>query len=197
MKKFYMSFAVVAFTMLMAIPAQAQINWGLRAGANIVNMKMSSDILGSKNNAGFYVGPTVKFTVPIVGLSFDASALYDQRTAKVTANVNGVDEESEVKQQTIQIPINIRYGWGLSSAANLFLFAGPQFGFNVSKKYSDWTWKSSQFSVNVGIGATVMSHLELKANYNFVVGKSAVASSNNFEGNSRFNTWQIGLGYYF
>lgn len=195
MKKFYMSFAVVAFTMLMAIPAQAQINWGLRAGANIVNMKMSSDILGSKNNAGFYVGPTVKFTVPIVGLSFDASAVYDQRTAKIVDDTKGVTEER--KQQTIQIPINIRYGWGLSSMANVFLFAGPQFGFNVSKKYSDWTWKSSQFSVNVGIGATVLSHLELKANYNFVVGKSAVASSNNFEGNSRFNTWQIGLGYYF
>ena len=195
MKKFYMSFAVVAFTMLMAIPAQAQINWGLRAGANIVNMKMSSDILGSKNNAGFYVGPTVKFTVPIVGLSFDASAVYDQRTAKIVDDTKGVTEER--KQQTIQIPINIRYGWGLSSMANVFLFAGPQFGFNLSKKYSDWTWKSSQFSVNVGIGATVLSHLELKANYNFVVGKSAVASSNNFEGNSRFNTWQIGLGYYF
>lgn len=195
MKKFYMSFAVVAFTMLMAIPAQAQIDWGLRAGANIVNMKMSSDILGSKNNAGFYVGPTVKFTVPIVGLSFDASAVYDQRTAKIVDDTKGVTEER--KQQTIQIPINIRYGWGLSSMANVFLFAGPQFGFNLSKKYSDWTWKSSQFSVNVGIGATVLSHLELKANYNFVVGKSAVASSNNFEGNSRFNTWQIGLGYYF
>lgn len=195
MKKFYMSFAVVAFTMLMAIPAQAQINWGLRAGANIVNMKMSSDILGSKNNAGFYVGPTVKFTVPIVGLSFDASAVYDQRTAKIVDDTKGVTEER--KQQTIQIPINIRYGWGLSSMANVFLFAGPQFGFNLSKHYSDWTWKSSQFSVNVGIGATVLSHLELKANYNFVVGKSAVASSNNFEGNSRFNTWQIGLGYYF
>ena len=194
MKKFYMSFAVVAFTMLMAIPAQAQINWGLRAGANIVNMKMSSDILGSKNNAGFYVGPTVKFTVPIVGLSFDASAVYDQRTAKIVDDTKGVTEER--KQQTIQIPINIRYGWGLSSMANVFLFAGPQFGFNVSKKYSDWTWKSSQFSVNVGIGATVLSHLELKANYNFVIGKSAVAVDG-LAGNSRFNTWQVGLGYYF
>ena len=195
MKKFYMSLAIAAFTMLMATPAQAQFNWGLRAGANIVNMKMSSDVLGSKNNAGFYVGPTVKFTVPIVGLSFDASALYDQRTAKIVDDAKGITEER--KQQTIQIPINLRYGWGLSSMANVFLFAGPQFGFNLSKKYSDWTWKSSQFSVNVGIGATVLSHLELKANYNFVVGKSAVASSNNFEGNSRFNTWQIGLGYYF
>jgi opacity protein-like surface antigen len=196
MKKLYTTLAM-AVAMLVAIPSQAQTSWGVRAGANLVNMKMSGDVLGSKNKAGFYVGPTVKFTVPLVGLSFDASALYDQRTAKVTANVNGIEGEQQVKQQTIQIPINLRYGWGLSSMANIFLFAGPQFGFNVSKHYSDWTWKSSQFSVNVGIGATVMSHLELKANYNFVVGKSAVASSNNFEGNSRFNTWQIGLGYYF
>ena len=194
MKKFYMSLAIAAFTMLMATPAQAQFNWGLRAGANIVNMKMSSDVLGSKNNAGFYVGPTVKFTVPIVGLSFDASALYDQRTAKIVDDAKGITEER--KQQTIQIPINLRYGWGLSSMANVFLFAGPQFGFNLSKKYSDWTWKSSQFSVNDGIGATVLSHLELKANYNFVVGKSAVAIDN-LSGDSRFNTWQIGLGYYF
>ena len=194
MKKFHMSLVIAAFTMLMAIPTQAQVNWGLRAGANIVNMKMSSDVFSSKNNAGFYVGPTVKFTVPIVGLSFDASALYDQRTAKVVDNADGDTEER--KQQTIQIPINIRYGWGLSSMANVFLFAGPQFGFNVSKHYSDWTWKSSQFSVNVGVGATVLSHLELKANYNFVVGKSAVAYDN-FLGNSRFNSWQVGLGYYF
>lgn len=194
MKKLYISLAVVAFSMLMAIPAQAQFNWGLRAGANIVNMKMSSDILGSKNNAGFFVGPTVKFTVPIVGLSFDASALYDQRTAKVVDDANSITEER--KQQTIQIPINIRYGWGLGDMANVFLFAGPQFGFNVSKHYSDWTWKSSQFSVNVGIGATVLSHLELKANYNFVVGKSAVAVDG-WAGNSRYNAWQVGLGYYF
>ena len=189
-----MSLAIIALSMLMAIPSQAQVSWGLRGGANIVNMKMSSDVLGSKNNAGFYVGPTIKFVVPIVGLSFDASALYDQRTAKVVNNANGVTEER--KQQTIQIPLNIRYGWGLGDMANVFLFAGPQFGFNISKHYADWTWKSSQFSVNVGIGATVMRHLELKANYNFIVGKSAVACDN-FQGNSRFNSWQVGLGYYF
>ena len=156
-------------------------------------MKMSSDVLGSKNNAGFYAGPTVKFTVPIIGLSFDASALYDQRTAKVTEG----DVENEYKQQTIQIPINIRYGWGLSSLANVFLFAGPQFGFNVSKKYEDLSWKSSQFSVNVGIGATVLNHLEVKANYNVVCGKSASAVIDGFSGNSRYNAWQLGLAYYF
>ena len=192
MKKLYTTLAI-AVAMLAAIPSQAQVSWGVRAGANLVNMKMSSDVLGSKNNAGFYAGPTVKFTVPIIGLSFDASALYDQRTAKVTEG----DVENEYKQQTIQIPINIRYGWGLSSLANVFLFAGPQFGFNVSKKYEDLSWKSSQFSVNVGIGATVLNHVEVKANYNVVCGKSASAVIDGFSGNSRYNAWQLGLAYYF
>ena len=196
MKKFYTTI-VIAIAMLVAIPSQAQVSWGVRAGANLVNMKMSGDVLGSKNNAGFYAGPTVKFTVPIVGLSFDASALYDQRNAKVTTTVNGVEQEAKVKQQTIQIPINIRYGWGLSSMANVFLFAGPQFGFNVSEKYENWSWKSSQFSVNVGIGATVLSHLEVKANYNIVCGKSANTTLEELKGNSRYNAWQLGLAYYF
>jgi opacity protein-like surface antigen len=196
MKKLYTTLAI-AVAMLVAIPSQAQISWGVRAGANLVNMKMSSDVLGSKNNAGFYAGPTVKFTVPIVGLSFDASALYDQRNAKVTTTVNGVEQEAKVKQQTIQIPINIRYGWGLSSMANVFLFAGPQFGFNVSEKYENWSWKSSQFSVNVGIGATVLNHLEVKANYNVVCGKSANTTLEELKGNSRYNAWQLGLAYYF
>lgn len=196
MKKFYTTI-VIAIAMLVAIPSQAQVSWGVRAGANLVNMKMSGDVLGSKNNAGFYAGPTVKFTVPIVGLSFDASALYDQRNAKVTTTVNGVEQEAKVKQQTIQIPINIRYGWGLSSMANVFLFAGPQFGFNVSEKYENWSWKSSQFSVNVGLGATVLSHLEIKANYNIVCGKSANTTLEELKGNSRYNAWQLGLAYYF
>lgn len=196
MKKFYTTI-VIAIAMLVAIPSQAQVSWGVRAGANLVNMKMSGDVLGSKNNAGFYAGPTVKFTVPIVGLSFDASALYDQRNAKVTTTVNGVEQEAKVKQQTIQIPINIRYGWGLSSMANVFLFAGPQFGFNVSEKYENWSWKSSQFSVNVGIGATVLSHLEVKANYNIVCGKSANTTLEELKGKSRYNAWQLGLAYYF
>ena len=192
MKKLYTILAITV-AILVAMPSQAQVSWGVRAGANLVNMKMSSDVLGSKNNAGFYAGPTVKFTVPLVGLSFDASALYDQRTAKVTEG----DVENEYKQQTIQIPINIRYGWGLSSMANVFLFAGPQFGFNVSKKYEDWSWKSSQFSVNIGIGATVLNHVEVKANYNVVCGKSASVVDETLSGNSRYNAWQLGLAYYF
>lgn len=63
----------------------------------------------------------VKLTVPVVGLSFDAAALYDQKEAKVTVD----DNSTTMKQQSINIPVNVRYGFGLSSLAQLFLFAVP------------------------------------------------------------------------
>ena len=196
MKKLFTTLAI-AVAMLAAIPSQAQVSWGVRAGANLVNMKMSSDVLGSKNNAGFYAGPTVKFTVPIIGLSFDASALYDQRTAKVTEG----DVENEYKQQTIQIPINIRYGWGLSSLANVFLFAGPQFGFNIGNTNlyeATTTFKKEHMCVswNIGGGVTLGGHLELGVLYNF-----GISDYYKLEGNSDYNfkgnTFQVQAAYLF
>ena len=163
MKKTF-SILVIAAALLVTLPASAQIKFGIRGGANLVNMKFNNGTFDKDNRAGFYVGPTVKFTVPIVGLSLDASALYDEKTAEV----NG----ERLKSQSIDIPINVRYGVGLGSVANLFLFAGPQFGFNVASDKSfynsakEWTWKSSNVSVNVGVGCTVLKHVEVKANYN-------------------------------
>lgn len=98
------SLLVMAVALLITLPANAQFQFGIRGGANLVNMKFSNDIADKSNRAGFYVGPTVKFTVPIVGLSLDASALYDEKTAKV--------DDQTMKAQSIDIPINVRYGWG-------------------------------------------------------------------------------------
>ena len=102
----------------------------------------------------------MKFTLPIIGLAVDASALYDQRQGKAK------ESDQTIKAQSIQIPINVRYGVGLGDLAEIFLFAGPQFGFNVGSDKtlyeqanvakSTWTLKSSNFSLNVGIGATAL-----------------------------------------
>ena len=193
MKKTF-SILVIAAALLVTLPASAQIKFGIRGGANLVNMKFNNGTFDKDNRAGFYVGPTVKFTVPIVGLSLDASALYDEKTAEV----NG----ERLKSQSIDIPINVRYGIGLSSVANIFLFAGPQFGFNVAsdKKFYDsakeWTWKSSNVSVNVGVGCTVLKHVEVKANYNIACTKSGELNDDSGI-SAKYNSWQLGLAYYF
>ena len=213
MKKILSTIAVVAMMLTVTMPAEAQIKFGVRAGANLVNMKISDGIdnLKGNNRAGFYVGPTVKFTLPIVGLGVDASALYDQRTSEVSyTDESGKSGSESLTARAITIPINVRYGVGLGSLAEVFAFAGPQFGFNISgdksifKETEDWTWKSSNFSVNVGIGATILSKVEVKANYNIACGKTGEATVKNAATaaatspfKSKYNSWQLGVAYYF
>lgn len=197
--------------------AQAQVKFGIKGGLNVTSMSLDKDkLLDTENQAGFFIGPTVKFTLPIVGLGIDASALYDQREAKIKGDINGnkVETSSKLKTQAINVPINVRYGVGLGSVANVFLFAGPQFGFNVGDKNqsllkdaAEWKLKSSNFSVNVGLGFTVLSHLQVSANYNIACGKTGDVTVSDAAGatlqeligknGGKANAWQVGVAYYF
>lgn len=207
MKKI-LSFVFMVAAMMYATSANAQIKFGLKGGLNVTNMSFSEDVFDASNKTGFFVGPMVKLTLPIVGLSFDAAALYDQKEASVKASAvsaTGTDlTKKNIKQQSINIPVNVRYGFGLSSLANVFLFAGPQWGFNVGDKDFKWadtasySLKKSNFSVNVGAGVTLLSHLQVSANYNIACGKSADVNLNGVvKDKSNNNSWQIALGYWF
>ena len=191
----------VLFTALMtAVPAKAEVKFGVKGGLNLTSMSLDANAISKSNQAGFFIGPTVKFTLPIVGLGFDASALYDQRKAEV--------DDTSIKQQSIQIPINLRYGIGLGSTASIYFFAGPQFGFNVGDKdiktdVGNWTFKSSNISANVGLGLMLLGHLQVSANYNFGLGKTGEfdeylpGAVNAIKENGKLNAWQIGVAYFF
>mgnify|MGYP000231308948 FL=1 len=204
MKKIFTTLLVAA-ALMMGITAKAQVKFGVKGGVNVTSMSFNNSVFDASNRTGFFIGPTVKIQLPLVGLGIDASALYDQREAKVKV-ADSYTTDKTLRCQAINVPINLRYGWGLSSLANVFLFAGPQFGFNVGKKNQDltentsWSVKNSNFSVNVGAGFTVLSHLQISANYNIVCGKTSDATLQNVvnkEARSRANAWQIALAYYF
>ena len=212
MKKIFTSAAIALAMLFTANTAKAGVNFGVKGGLNVTSMSISSKLLDSNNRAGFFIGPTVKFTLPLVGLGIDASALYDQREAKLAIDANGEQYNAPTKQtlktQAINIPINVRYSIGLGSLANILFFAGPQFGFNVGNKNQDlgadceWKLRSSQFSVNVGAGFTVLKHLQLTANYNIACGKTGDVTLGKtleapFKKSGRTNAWQIALAYYF
>ena len=208
MKRF---FSLVVLLATMTVAVQAQVKFGLKGGLNLTSMKFDKSVADKSNQASFFVGPTVKFTLPVVGLGIDASALYDQRSVEVEGN--------KIKQQSIQIPVNLRYGIGLGSTASIFIFAGPQFGFNIGDKtdvieignqaVSDWTLRSSNLSGNIGLGFMVLNHFQISANYNIAFGKTgefnAVSEVINQAGQAlnlkdnegKMNSWQIALAYYF
>ena len=201
MKKFML---LLVAAVAMAMPSQAQVKFGLKGGLNLTSISASGTLSDNlKNKEGFHIGPTVKIGLPVVGLAIDVSALYDQRSGKVEI----ANAESTIKSQSLQIPINVRYGVGLGSVANLFAFAGPQFGFNLGDKNqkilseaANWTLKSSNLSANVGIGATLLGHLQVTANYNFALGKTGEveflnAAKSAWDGKT--NSWQVSAAYFF
>lgn len=207
MKKLFTLIVLVAATYF-AVPANAQLKFGIKGGLNITEMSLSNDVFETSNRTGFFIGPTIKFTLPIVGLGIDASALYDQREGEV--NVEADDNtlvSTRLKQKSINIPINLRYDIGLGSLAAVYLAAGPQFGFNVGDKnqslYKDvaeWRLNTSNFSVNVGAGVMLLGHLQVGANYNIVCGKTGeitVLDGAESVLRGRSNTWQISAAYYF
>lgn len=207
MKKLFTLIVLVAATYF-AVPANAQLKFGIKGGLNITDMSLSNDVFETSNRTGFFIGPTIKFTLPIVGLGIDASALYDQREGEV--NVEADDNtlvSTRLKQKSINIPINFRYDIGLGSLAAVYLAAGPQFGFNVGDKnqslYKDvaeWRLNTSNFSVNVGAGVMLLGHLQVGANYNIVCGKTGeitVLDGAESVLRGRSNTWQISAAYYF
>jgi len=208
MKKIF-TLAMFVFVTLFTANVSAQVKFGLKGGLNVTSMSFSQDVVDADNRAGFFIGPTVKFSLPLTGLGIDVSALYDQREAKLKGDGDG---DKTFKTQAINIPVNLRYGIGLGSIASIYMYAGPQFGFNVGDKkqslYDDvaeWTMRSSNFSINVGAGVMLVKHLQLSANYNIACGKTGEMKVTDVIGDvakglssrGRSNAWQIGLAYYF
>lgn len=184
-----------------SVNSEAKVKFGLRGGANITKMSFDKDVVDSKNTNGFYLGPTVKIGLPL-GFDIDGSVVYSQW--KVETDVfNANNTPIELKHKAIDIPLNLRKGFGLGDKASVFLFAGPQFSFNIGNKDLhdiDWTWKDSDISINLGVGAMLLNHIEVKANYNIPCGKTGSfnienAVVKNISGKKK--GWQIGAAIYF
>lgn len=184
-----------------SVNSEAKVKFGLRGGANITKMSFDKDVVDSKNTNGFYLGPTVKIGLPL-GFDIDGSVVYSQW--KVETDVfNANNTPIELKHKAIDIPLNLRKGFGLGDKASVFLFAGPQFSFNIGNKDLhdiDWTWKDSDISINLGVGAMLLNHIEIKANYNIPCGKTGSfnvenAVVKNISGKKK--GWQIGAAIYF
>ena len=191
--------------------AEAQeFKFGVRGGVNLSTLSFENHNYTVHNKVGFFVGPTAKMSLPVKGLGFDASVLYDQRSGEAIAEMlmGGRVYWTTVKRQHITVPINVRYDIGTRNFG-FFVFAGPQVGFNVGGSeptrmdYGDWEPRSVVFGMNAGLGIMIIDHLQLSANYNLVFKKDADISINKdnsdyrYVDTSKMNAWQLSLSYYF
>ena len=208
MKKM-MKMAVLVAALTLSVNANAQVKLGVKGGINTSQVSISIDDWKAENRIGYFIGPTIKFNLPILGLGMDASALYEKREAKVTGPMGLVN--TVVKSEQVIVPINARFSFGLSESADIFVFGGPQVAVNLGKqeqelipKFADWTLKSSAFSVNVGAGIFLANHLQATIGYNIALGSTGdvVFSVDGIKETRkkydvRNNVWQLGVAYYF
>lgn len=193
MKKL-LSLVIVIVCLVAATPAQAQLKFGLKGGLNVSKVSFSTDVFKGDNRTGFFVGPMAEFTVPILGLGIDAAALYTQSGAKVSYG-NGSDDKT---LKAIEVPVNLKYTFGLGSTLGVFVAAGPQFGFNIgSGNFSGLDLKSNYTTFNVGAGVKLIQHLQVELNYNFSLSKLGKYQDEDGILEMKRNTWQISLAYLF
>lgn len=181
---------MIAAALLLATPAQAQFSWGVKGGVNLGSNDLTvladkQSALDMGNYTGFFIGPKAEVRIPLLGFGVEVAALYAQKGMTLTDN-------ETFKQNSVQIPLNVKYAFGLGNAANVFIAAGPEFGFNVGETeefistltFGDATAKptkgavqgyvaqKSTLAINVGLGVTLFNHFQVGINYNMPWGKT-------------------------
>ena len=199
MKKVF-SVLMVAVALMMAAPAQAQlIKFGLKGGMNYT--KFDTDVKSwydaKEKSTGFFIGPMAEITLPIVGLGVDGALLYSQRG------------DGELKQQGLEVPVNLKWSFGLGSALGFYVAAGPDFFFNFKdvEGEEDLIKEKSQVSINLGAGLKLLRKLQVGLTYQIPLNKSYdkyryISVTPDFNGkiediSVKNATWQASLAYMF
>ena len=199
MKKL-LSILMVAVALMMAAPAQAQlIKFGVKGGMNF--SKLDTDVKSwydaKESSTGFFIGPMAEITLPILGLGVDGALMYSQRGS------------GEVKQQGIEVPVNLKWSFGLGSMLGAYLAAGPDFFFNFKDVdgNEDLIKEKSQVSINLGAGLKLLKKLQVGLTYQIPLNKSYdkyqyISVTPDYDGKSKDisvknKTWQVSLAYIF
>ena len=166
MKKFTLSIITMIIALTAAVPASAQLKFGLKAGINVNSLKFDETIFDSDNRAGFNGGAMVEFTVPGIGIGFDASAMYVHRTTKFTEST----DKTDVGGDYIDIPVNLKWKVNIPAVNRIirpYLTTGPSVAFLVSDKKINDLFKNNSYDVawNFGFGVELFQHVQVSASY--------------------------------
>lgn len=201
---------IIILCMAVVVPAQGQIKFGVKGGLNLASSL--SDAWDDKTNTdsytGFFIGPMVDIGVPVLGLGVDGALLFSQKGNKVG--------EEKFKQQGLEIPLNLKYSFGLGSLASVYLAAGPSFFFNMRSDEKvtfesiegSIRYKNAEVGINLGGGVRLLKHLQVGINYHMPLTDSAKAEVSDgadlgdvwdvINGKSyKTKMWQVSVAYIF
>ncbi|MCM1356667.1 MAG: porin family protein [Staphylococcus sp.] len=183
-----------------AVPAQAQFKFGPKVGLTVNDLHFNKSVVDADNQTGWTAGLMTEFTVPVIGLGFDLSAMYVRRNAQFLQEQNLTKDNRDY----IEIPLNLKYKFSLPVVSKIlvpYLGVGPSVSFLTSRKSVENAYrnKSVDWALNFGFGVQLFSHLDVNARYGLGLTKAINSFSDNgnagIEGKNRY--WTISLAYLF
>lgn len=216
-KKTILFVAIVALSMI-SVPAFSQLKIGLKADVGINKPKFDETLWHVENLNGFKVGPTVEFMFPVVGLGVDASLLYNNERMNVKM---GNVKDMKISNHYLDIPVNLKYKFGILSPVKVYLAAGPYAKIRVAgdeinmndivlQGIGDDDFENLiesrpiEAGINVGLGAEVINRVQLGFNYGIKLTDNFYSELEDIEGiegvealpllkalNGKKGTWSI------
>lgn len=185
---------MIVLMAIIAVPASAQLKFGVKGGLNISSVHFSSDLLKADNVTGFQIGPMIETTIPLIGVGLDAAILYSQKGMDMKS---GTGISTSVKTDYIDVPVNFKWKFGLP-IVKAYLTAGPYVGFRVG---GDKFWdvpgnvigqvKAKNFSAGLNFGAGVELIRHLQVGFNYGLGLTDNYSAEKIDLNAKNRGWSV------
>ncbi|MBP2619180.1 porin family protein [Chryseobacterium jejuense] len=209
MKKLILGLAVTAGTLAFAQQktSSSPVSFGVKGGMNVSSISKTEGLDDQKSKIGFNAG--VFANIPVASsFSIQPEVLYSQYGEKSDYKLNNSTTISNsTKLDYITVPVMFQY----NALPNLYLEAGPEFGFMVSAKNkvkNESTGQSSTtdnykdnlntFNFGVGLGAGYYFTPNFGITARYVAGLTDIAKNRPSGSDAiRNNVFQVGLAYKF
>ena len=218
---------MVAASILVAPMAQAELRFGLKAGANISNFIVEDGTtkidFTNASLANFTGGAMLEWII-WGGLGFDAGVMYtakgteykvgDDWASDIYAELLGTETLMKATVHYIEVPINLKYRLEIPVVKDIiipFVYAGPSFAFKVGQDITFGTnilkdtkvdFSNVDYALNVGFGVELIKHLNVAAQYGWGLGKVADTDmevlGQKIEGlDMKSGVWTVTVGWMF
>lgn len=161
---------------------QAQLRYGIKLGAEFSHPSAKNSFDATiDGGSGFTGGLQLEYQVPICGLAFGVSALYEHRVMNVETQLyyrispdypanapNTVIDKSG--GEFFAVPFDVKYKINLGILHNLvtpYVLTGPDFAFRLNKAVGS----SMHLGWNVGGGIDVVNFIQISGGYRFGLNK--------------------------
>lgn len=206
MKSKKLFFSALIILLMIGSTANAQFRFGLRGEVGVNKLSTNvKELFSVENMNGFKVGPAIEVMLPVADFGIEGAILYSNEKMKIK-DFSGSSLFDDVTNHYLDVPVNLKYKIGLISPLKVFIAAGPYVNFRLAGDEFNYTAikdkveaKTFQAGVNVGLGAEVLSKVQVGVNYRIKLTDDYSVKEPDYKDafNNKDGLWSVTAAFFF